>query len=248
MGIPIALAMSAVRAEAEKDFTGVLEKAAGIGYKGVVFSGFGGLSAGELAGRLEKLGIHPVGASIGVDALEKGMDALTAFCAELGTQYIICSYAPIEDKAGVAKHAALFNAVGQKVQAAGLEFCYHNHSRELSPVDGQPALDLLMKQTDPSFVEIAPDAAWAQAAGADPVELVSRYAGRCPLVFLKDLKAGSKDRTAELGAGSVNVAGVVKEAEKRGVEWLIVDQDTCDHPPLQSVQISMDYLRKNGLA
>jgi sugar phosphate isomerase/epimerase len=247
MGIPVALQMYTVRAEAALDFTGVLEKIARIGYRGVEFAGYGGLSAGELAGDLERLGILPAGTHVGLEALEKDLDGVIAYSAELGNPYIVCPYAPITDLAAVKKYAALFNRYGEKIQAAGLEFCYHNHSHEFALIDGRYALDLLLKETDPALVEIELDTCWVHAAGVNPIRYIEKYAGRCPLIHLKDLKAMGGKQTAEVGAGVVDVKGVVKESEKSAVEWLIVEQDSCERPPLESAEISLKNMKRMGM-
>ncbi len=246
MGIPVALQLYTVRDELAKDFPGTLEKVAKMGYAGVEFAGYGGLSASDLKGHLERLGLMPVGSHVGLDLLEKDLDAVIAFSAELGSSYIVCPRAEIKDRASAEKHAALFNTFGEKVQGAGMEFCYHNHSHEFAKVDGGFALDLLFSKTDPSLVEIELDTCWIHAAGADPVAYVERYAGRCPVLHIKDIKADLKTLT-EVGAGVVNVKGIVGAAEKNAVEWLVVEQDACDKPSLESARISLENMRKMGL-
>ena len=46
--IPIALQMFSLRDESEKDFVGTLKKVADMGYDGIEFAGYRGLSAEEL--------------------------------------------------------------------------------------------------------------------------------------------------------------------------------------------------------
>src|SRR5512142_3076412 len=66
MGIPVALQLYTVRDELAKDFPGTLEKVAKMGYAGVEFAGYGGLSASDLKGHLERLGLMPVGSHVGL--------------------------------------------------------------------------------------------------------------------------------------------------------------------------------------
>jgi sugar phosphate isomerase/epimerase len=247
MGIPVALQLYTVRDELAKDFPGTLEKVAKMGYAGVEFAGYGGISASALRGHLERLGLMPVGSHVNLELLEKDLETAIAFNVELGNPYVVCPHADIRDAAGVEKYAALFNAVGEKIQGAGLEFCYHNHGHEFAKVDGDFALDLLFARTDPSLVEIEFDTCWIHAAGADPVKYIERYAGRCPLLHIKDMKADGKVLT-EVGTGTVDVKGIVRAAEKAAVEWLIVEQDTCERPSLESARISLENMKKLGLA
>jgi sugar phosphate isomerase/epimerase len=244
MGIPVALQLYTVRDDAAKDFSGTLEKVAEIGYSGVEFAGYGNLSAGRLKELIERLGLFPVGSHVGLQQLEKDIDAVIAYAVELGNPYIVCPWAPIIDREAVEKFAAMFNSFGERIQSAGLEFCYHNHSHEFVRVNGEYALDLLLKKTDPALVEIELDTCWIYAAGADPVAYVKKYAGRCPLIHLKDMKAGEGKELTEVGTGVVNVSGIVREAETSGVEWIIIEQDTCDGPPMESARLSLENLKR----
>ncbi len=169
MAIPVALQLYSVRDESAKDFVGTLAKVAEIGYEGVEFAGYGGLSSGELKGHMERLKLFPVGSHVSLELLEKDLKGVIAYCKEIGNPYVVCPWAPIKDLESVKKFAALFNSYGEKLQASGLEFCYHNHDHEFAVVNGRYALDLLFEETDPSLVEIEFDTCWIYAAGADPV-------------------------------------------------------------------------------
>ena len=52
-----AIQLYSVRDHMEKDYVGTLEKIAGMGYTAVEFAGFGGLSAAEMKGHLDRLGL-----------------------------------------------------------------------------------------------------------------------------------------------------------------------------------------------
>jgi sugar phosphate isomerase/epimerase len=244
MAIPVALQLYSVREESAKDFAGTLAKVAEMGYAGVEFVGYGGLSAGQLKGHMERLKLFPVGSHVSLEMLEKDLDGVIAYCVEIGNPYVVCPWAPIADLDSVKKFAVLFNSYGERLQAAGLEFCYHNHSHEFTTVNGRYALDLLFEETDPSLVEIEFDTCWIYSAGADPVKYVQKYGGRCPLVHVKDLKAPGTKETTEVGTGVVDIKGIVRQAEKSGVDWLIVEQDQSSLPALESVRLSFANLKK----
>ncbi len=244
MAIPVALQLYSVRDESAKDFAGTLAKVAEIGYVGVEFAGYGGLSAGELKGHMERLKLFPVGSHVSLELLEKDLKGVIAYCKEIGNPYVVCPWALIKDLESVKKFAALFNTYGEKLQAAGLEFCYHNHDHEFAVVNGRYALDLLFEETDPSLVEIEFDTCWIHAAGADPVKYIKTYGGRCPLLHIKDLKAAGGKEVTEVGTGVVDIKGIVGQAEKSGADWLIVEQDQCARPALESVRISFENLKK----
>ena len=54
-------------------------------------------------------------------------------------------------------------------------------------------------------------------------------------------------KTLELGQGSVDLPAVIEGATNAGVEWLIVEQDVCQNPPLESVSNSYNWLKENYL-
>ena len=48
---------------------------------------------------------------------------------------------------------------------------------------------------------------------------------------------------AELGTGGVDIDGVLKQASKSNLEWWVIEQDQSRRTPLESVKISIDYLK-----
>ncbi|NLO82242.1 MAG: sugar phosphate isomerase/epimerase, partial [Clostridiales bacterium] len=52
---------------------------------------------------------------------------------------------------------------------------------------------------------------------------------------------------AEVGNGILDLKEIFAASEEVGVQWYIVEQDTCKRPTLESVKISIDNLRKMGL-
>jgi sugar phosphate isomerase/epimerase len=66
---------------------------------------------------------------------------------------------------------------------------------------------------------------------------------------LKDFRHASDGSidTLELGKGIIRLPEVVQAASDAGVEWLIVEQDQCQNPPLDSVSTSMKWLQDNYL-
>ena len=66
----VSLQLFTLRDEMQKDFIGTLKKVSDIGYKGVEFAGYGGLSAKELKGHLDKFGLEASGSHVAFDELE----------------------------------------------------------------------------------------------------------------------------------------------------------------------------------
>jgi sugar phosphate isomerase/epimerase len=92
------------------------------------------------------------------------------------------------------------------------------------------------------------DTYWVQRGGADPAAYIRQYAGRCPLIHLKDMAADEKGSFAEVGEGTMDWPAIFTASEAGGARWYIVEQDVCQRPPLDSVAISLRNLRTMGKA
>jgi sugar phosphate isomerase/epimerase len=129
-----------------------------------------------------------------------------------------------------------------------MQLCYHNHDFEFRQFDGRYGLDILLGATDPELVKAEVDTYWVQKTGVDPAAYLRQYAGRCPLVHLKDMTADESRTFAEIGEGSMDWSAIFTAAEAGGAAWYIVEQDTCRRAPLESVAISLRNLQSMGKA
>ncbi len=139
---------------------------------------------------------------------------------------------------GIKKFAEYFNAVGEKCNAAGIRFGYHNHDKEFSTViDGKPVYDWLVEFTDPAKVMFELDLYWIKIGGKDPVEYFNKYPGRFELWHIKD--------KAELGGqGAImNFAPIFAEKEKAGMKYGIVEVEEYNYSSVESCRKSLEFLQ-----
>jgi sugar phosphate isomerase/epimerase len=86
------------------------------------------------------------------------------------------------------------------------------------------------------------DSGWAAYSGVDPVAYLKQYAGRVPLLHLKDL---TTERTfAEIGEGTLDIAEYYAAAEECGTRYFLVENDTPRHPSLESVRCSLQNMQE----
>jgi sugar phosphate isomerase/epimerase len=139
-----------------------------------------------------------------------------------------------------------FNETSLRLAAGGLRLGYHNHNHELAKYrPGQTILDRLMQRCDPSvWFEI--DTYWIAAGGGDPAAWIRKAAGRIPAVHLKDMTIHypREQRMAEVGEGNLNWPEILDACREAGVQWFIVEQDTCHRDPFESLAISFENLMK----
>jgi sugar phosphate isomerase/epimerase len=184
------------------------------------------------------------------------LDEAIADVKQRGFQYVVLPYIPPAQRGGLdvfKKLADTLNKSGEKVKAAGMTLCYHNHAFEFEPMEGTTGLELLMKQTQKGLVSLELDVFWVSVAGHDPVALLEKYSGRVALVHLKDKASGipvqfnervAKEAFKEVGNGTVNFPAVLAAAKKAGVKNYFVEQDQTPGDPIASLRESYKYLRR----
>lgn len=249
--IPVALQLYTVRDQLADDFCGTVRKVAEMGYAGVEFAGTGGLSATQMNDLLGETGLKPAGSHIGLGLFENELDEQIAYSKAIGNRFLGVPALPgdMRNPEGFRKVAAFMNRVGAQLAAEDLVLYYHNHAFEFDVMDGVRGLDILYGETDPALVKLESDVYWVVYGGEDPAELITRYAGRFPLIHLKDMIGEGDARTfAEVGEGSIDFEPIFAASEAQGAEWYIVEQDRCARPSLESAKISIDNLKKWGKA
>lgn len=247
MSIPVAVQLYTLRDETAKDFVGVLEKVAQIGYTGVEFAGYGDMTAVQMKGHLDRLGLKAAGSHVGLDLLKNKLDEVIEYNLEIGNKYLVCPWAKFETKEEWIEFAHFLNSVGEKCKVKGLQVGYHNHAHEFISYDGEYALDIIFRETDPELVVAEIDTYWVQHAGIDPVGYIKKYAGRLPLVHQKDMEAGEAKGFTEVGNGIMDIKAIYNTSKDLGAQWFIVEQDKCNRPQIESVTISFENLKKMGL-
>ncbi|MDC3415839.1 sugar phosphate isomerase/epimerase family protein [Aquibacillus salsiterrae] len=242
---PVAVQMFTLRNESEKNFVGTLAKVAEIGYDGVEFAGYGGLTAVELRQALDDLGLKPAASHVPLTMLEENLAEVITYQQTLGNKHLVCPFL-LPDRRSQEDYRQLIstlNEVGQKCREEGITFSYHNHDFELVTLEnGKKPLEWLLEETNPEWVQTELDVYWLTKAGEDPVNWIKRYRNRTPLIHLKDMTTDEEQFFAELGTGGVNLDGVITEAAKSNVEWWVVEQDQSRRTPLESITISYQYL------
>jgi len=246
---PVAVQMYTLRDQVATDIVGTLRAVAELGYGAVELHTLGGLSARDLRTELDTLGLQVTGMHIALARLEREPDAAIADVRTLGGHYVVCPWLPPDRRGADDYHAIApkLNQIGRDCRAQGLQLCYHNHDFEFQRFGEQTGFDILFGETDPALVQSELDLYWTAFAGFDPAAQINRLAGRVPLVHLKDMAA--KSRTfAEVGHGTLDFPAILAACDEAGAEWMIVEQDRCERPPLESIGMSLAYLRSLGRA
>jgi sugar phosphate isomerase/epimerase len=272
LGLPIGLQLYTVREQAAKDLKGTLAQVAAIGYQEVEIDGLYHLKPADFKQIIEADGLKAPSGHCGAEQLKTDPSELINSYRQVGAEYLVCafpahrpgvaqsmagatrqSFAPNFDADDYKWMAEVFNKTGEQCKQAGMQFAYHNHNLDFKTFDGETALDQLLHNTDSKLVQLELDCYWVSRAGKDPVDYMKRYAGRVPLLHIKDMKPGLTPTTdimkggdhdfIEVGRGSIDWKRIFAAAPEAGVKHYFVEQDVCDGPPIESAKISYEYLK-----
>ena len=191
----------------------------------------------------EDLGIAVTGAHIARN-LDKNdmqgcMDWWKQACdaqAAVGGKTIVMPYFPVGSTlAELQDYCDYFNRVGEIANAAGLRFGYHNHSHEFNKIEGQVIEDYMIENTDPDKVFFELDVYWASKGGVNPSAYIQKYAGRFPLLHIKDVDIIGASET-------IDFESIFKAAYKQGLEEYYVEIEAKSLPPMLCARKSAEYL------
>ncbi|MFJ7976867.1 sugar phosphate isomerase/epimerase family protein [Peribacillus sp. JNUCC 23] len=245
--IPVALQMFTLREESSKDFTGTLKKVAELGYEGIEFAGYGDLTTTELKVVMDDLGLRAAASHIPLIEMEADLTKIIDDQHRIGSNKLVCPYLPPERRTeeDYRELITLLNRFGDTCSKEGITLCYHNHDFELEKLsDGRTALETIFEETNPEWVKAEFDIYWLTRAGQNPLAWIKQYPNRTPLIHLKDMTTDEERFFAELGTGGVDIESVLEKGEEANVEWWVVEQDRSRRSPLESIEISMKYLKK----
>ena len=249
----IGLQLYSIRENMKQDPAGTIVEVGKMGYKYVEPAGYGnrqfyGMEPVAFKSLVEANGMtilsshagRPLPSDENWDATMEWWDNCIADHKAAGAKYIVQasmgsnSYENLE---ALKKTCDYFNAVGEKCNAQGIRFGYHNHSKEFSELEGEIVYDFMLKNTDPSKVLFQLDIYWIIEGGKDPLDYFAKYPGRFELWHVKD--------EAEIGAsGKIDFEPVFAKADLSGMKYYIVEVEKYNFPPLESVKKSIEFLMK----
>ena len=225
-------------------------------------SGFNEIPAAELKKILDDNGMVCCATHWGLDKLAN-VDAAVDYHKAIGCELTAIGGFGFGGKPRAEWEAFVqqYNAIAPRLAAKGLRLGYHNHSHELAPLDPDPKkLDpkqvpqqLLIDKLDKSvWFEI--DTYWIAHGGADPAAWITKVAqsgpGRIPAIHCKDMTidGGRNHKMCEVGVGNLNWTAILAAAKAAGVQWYIIERDSGDLDPFESLNISLNNMKAMGLS
>lgn len=251
----IYIQLYSVRNDIGKDFTGTIQKLGAMGFTGIEAASYNngkfyGLNPTEFKTAIENAGMKVLSSHTGGNLAKnidetnwqevwKWWDQAIADHKAAGMKYIVKPSMPVPNTlADLKKYCDYYNQIGERCNKAGLKFGYHNHAFEFQKIEGQVMYDYMIQNTDPSKVFFEMDVYWVVEGKQDPVAYFNKYPGRFTILHIKDEK--------ELGqSGKINFDNIFQNIKNSGMKYIMVEVEKYNHPPLQSVEMSYNYLANN---
>ncbi|MEK7830941.1 MAG: sugar phosphate isomerase/epimerase, partial [Acidobacteriota bacterium] len=124
------------------------------------------------------------------------------------------------------------------------------HGYEFQPHGEGTLFDLLMAETKPELVKYEMDVFWVIHPKQYPVRLLEKYGSRFELMHVKDMRRGTptglltgkSDVTNDvaLGTGVMKWAEIMKAAQKAGVKWYFLEDESP--ASIEQIPVSMRFL------
>jgi len=249
----IGLQLYSLRDDMKKDVSATVAKVGEMGYSFVEAAGYGngqfyGMSPEDFKALCEANGLQMLGSHAGQSIPDSGSwdtqlawwdEAIEAHAAA-GVNWIVQpsmgrnAYQSLE---GLKRYCEYFNQVGEKCNAKGIRFGYHNHANEFrTEYEGKPLYDWMLELTDPAKVMFQLDLYWIVEGGKDPLDYFDRYPGRFEVWHIKDKE--------ELGAsGNMDFESIFAAREKSGAKYGVVEVEQYNFEPVESCRMSLEFLQ-----
>lgn len=262
--LPVGLQLYGIRDRLEDfpdEFAPVMKEVKAMGYDGVELAGLYGLEPAFIKEVLDREGLIPLGAHVPFAEMTDHLEKVIRDYQEIGVEYLVMPYMAEEYRPaspdGFSGFMKILRGIGETVHRAGMTLLYHNHDFEFVKLpDGEYGYDRMFDAIPREYLMAELDTCWCDVATGKPVEYIEKYAGRIPVVHLKDyIKKGEVKNMYRLigldaeeenkvesgyfgfrpvGFGQMIWEPVLEAACKANARWVVVEQD--EHYELDSLE------------
>jgi len=232
-----------------------------------------GMPAGK-GGRLDwknlvnESGLEVVSIHEDLGTIERDIDAVISEANTFNTDKIVITGMyrfDYTDKNAVMELCNRLNSAGEKLAASNVKLLYHNHNIEFAKQKDSgietdyldsTAYGMIMRETNPEFVNFEMDSYWIADAGVDPLDVMRQLGDRLKLYHINDRGSRNaskamtpivKQDSMELGYGNMNLRGLIQQAESVNVDAIILEshKNWIDKDPVKSLTVSGKYLNES---
>ncbi len=247
----IGLQLYSLRNQLTADVPGTLDEIKNWGITNVELAGTYSLTPEQFKAQLDAHGLNAFSGHFPYDRFRDDPEGVARDAQILGLKYAGCAWIPHDDpfnEKTCRDAIAVFNHAGDVLAQHGLKFFYHVHGYEFQPYQDGTLFDLMMRETNPKFVNFQMDVFWIVHPGQDPVKLLKKYGHRWQLMHLKGMRDSTPTglltghsavtNDVALGTGKIDYPPILREAKKLGVKWYVIE----DESPSSEQQVPQSYL------
>jgi len=252
--IGIGVQLDCFRQELAEDYAGTLANIAGLGYKGVEFTGAPehyGHTARELRTMLDDSGLKPCGIQVPIHAvLGEELEKSVGFNQILGNNNLIVR--SMSEKRHTTREALIatanvFNELAEKLRPFDMRLGFHMNGDFLEKLGGAYKWNIFADHTSENVILQIDTAIVSQAEGVDLVSLLKKYPGRHTTVHVKP--TSSSDPGVYFDEDELDWPALVEVFRTTaGVEWYIIDNEISGTSPLEASKAGcVSFVLKTGI-
>jgi sugar phosphate isomerase/epimerase len=235
----VSLQLWSINDETKKDYKGSIAKVGNIGYNGVEFAGYGGLTAEEMVELLKQNNLYSVGTHCGLQVFAENFDEELQYSKTIGSKYIICPAAKVDTMDDIEYLVKHLNAAAEKAAKENIKVGYHNHDFEFITIDGKYAMDHIAEKTSDDVV-LELDVFWLSYAGVDPVEYIKKWGKKVELIHIKQI--GENKANVDVADGFIDMKTIKEAAEY--AKYFVVEHEEFDKPVWDAIKNDYEYLKQ----
>ncbi|TMM56670.1 sugar phosphate isomerase/epimerase [Maribacter algarum] len=235
----IGLQLYSLRNEFPKDVPGTFAKIKAWGIHNLEDGNDGtyGYTQEEYNAMLAENELKIVSVSAPFEELRDSPETVLTRAKNYNAEYIVCFWIPHDGNkftlTDTQNALAVFNKAGELYEKEGVTLVYHPHGYEFRSYGDELLIDHLIKNS--KYFDFEMDVYWFAHPGEDPVAWLRKYPKEFKLMHLKDCQKGTKgnqngqsdvETNVVLGTGQIDIAGVVAEAKKMGIEYLFIEDES----------------------
>ncbi|ERM84715.1 sugar phosphate isomerase [Rhodonellum psychrophilum GCM71 = DSM 17998] len=249
----IALQLYSLREQMKTDVSGSHQLVADWGIKNLEGGGTYGMAQEEYKKMLKALDLSIVAVGADYNKLKENPQEIIDNAKAYGAKYATCFWIPHTSGNFSFKEAMeaveLFNKTGKMFKDAGITLTYHPHGYEFKTHGDGFLFDYILENA--RNFDFNMDVFWVQMGGGDPLAIMKKYPSKFPLLHLKDRAhgtPGSSDGSGDvetnvvLGTGDVDIKGLIKQAQKSGTKYLIIEDESSRS--VEQIPQSVAYIKK----
>lgn len=209
------------------DIQDTLKTVKEMGYDGIEWPGLMGYTPAQLAKITRDAGLEFFSVHINIqDVMDCDTGVMDGLAKE-GVKWLPIGWLPEDRLAGGANFdetCALIRKYSGKAAKRGMLVLYHNHDFDLAPLEETTKLAALYAALPGTVLGAELDTCWLYSGGVDPVDYITKYADRAPVIHLKDCgKEGGRKGFKPVGDGVLDWDGILKACGT--AQWICVEQD-----------------------